>query len=96
MSGPSLASYLPQFEKETTKKEEEDTDSGAPELTPDIEARLGTVRKRTTPASSENTSEKEKPKKKSYVEKEEEVVTWVPPEDQKGDGRTKLNEKFGY
>ena len=23
-------------------------------------------------------------------------ATWLPPQDQTGDGRTKLNEKFGY
>jgi len=28
--------------------------------------------------------------------KKGEVDDWVPPKDQKGDGRTALNDKFGY
>lgn len=28
--------------------------------------------------------------------REGEVEEWIPPEDQRGDGKTKLNEKYGY
>ncbi len=28
--------------------------------------------------------------------REGEVDDWIPPEDQAGDGKTKLNDKFGY
>ena len=30
------------------------------------------------------------------LEREGEVDEWVPPSNQKGDGRTNLNEKYGY
>ncbi|XP_044756683.1 kanadaptin [Coccinella septempunctata] len=37
-------------------------------------------------------------KRKGYAEdaKKEDYNMWIPPKDQSGDGRTKLNEKFGY
>lgn len=40
----------------------------------------------------------EKEKIKSYVDEEyqEDYCTWVPPQGQSGDGKTSLNEKFGY
>ena len=30
------------------------------------------------------------------LQEEEEAAVWQPPTEQKGDGRTSLNEKFGY
>lgn len=100
----SLAAYLNQFEKEPKKKEGGDAapeaaEGAGPELTPDIEARLGTVRRKRAgeEAVGEGKGEAKGGKaRKAFVEKAEEVVTWVPPADQKGDGRTKLNERFGY
>lgn len=37
-------------------------------------------------------------KRKGYAEdaKKEDYNMWVPPKDQTGDGKTKLNERFGY
>lgn len=44
------------------------------------------------------THKAEMEKQKGYAEdaSKEDYNMWVPPTDQSGDGRTKLNEKFGY
>lgn len=36
------------------------------------------------------------PEKPTYLKGESEYETWVPPEGQSGDGRTSLNDRFGY
>jgi len=43
------------------------------------------------PTKTNTSSDKEK-----VVEEDKELVEWQPPEGQTGDGRTHLNEKFGY
>jgi hypothetical protein len=42
-----------------------------------------------------HSSKKGRKNASNFSEKEEDV-TWMPPEDQKRDGRTALNDKFGY
>jgi hypothetical protein len=34
--------------------------------------------------------------KTDYDPSDPKYSVWMPPEDQKGDGRTKLNDKYGY
>ncbi|KAL5582054.1 hypothetical protein UlMin_014496 [Ulmus minor] len=36
------------------------------------------------------------PEKPSFLEDNSELETWVPPEGQSGDGRTSLNDRYGY
>ncbi|KAK1272621.1 hypothetical protein QJS04_geneDACA007793 [Acorus gramineus] len=36
------------------------------------------------------------PEKPAFLERDPEYESWVPPEGQSGDGRTALNERYGY
>jgi len=57
-------------------------------------------RKRKLPEIDQNdvdpTTKKKRKKKQHYDEDSQNYSTWVPPAGQTGDGRTPLNEKFGY
>jgi predicted RNA-binding Zn ribbon-like protein len=53
----------------------------------------------TTKLEATKSGENKKDKKKKTSKRvfvEEQVSTWMPPADQKGDGKTHLNEKYGY
>ena len=51
---------------------------------PNVSKRYGVTMKQ----ENKSRSQQEESKEREFV--------WVPPEDQKGDGKTKLNEKFNY
>lgn len=53
----------------------------------------------TKPSSSSKSSKKKNKRNKlidKAYEEDDKYTTWMPPENQKGDGKTDLNEKFGY
>jgi len=87
----SLSAFIGEFAKQQQQPALAPSDAEPVQLTPEIEARLGTVRKRPAPSAGDVNKAQKKEEKE-----EPETVTWQPPENQSGDGRTSLNAKYGY
>ncbi|XP_019768741.1 kanadaptin isoform X2 [Dendroctonus ponderosae] len=86
-NAPAAESRLSEEINEPDTREEEPADDQADKK-----------KKKNLKRIEHRTHRAEMEKQKGYVEdaSKEDYNMWVPPTDQSGDGRTKLNEKFGY
>jgi hypothetical protein len=62
-----------------------------PSMTPEQYAQLRAAQEQKQKSNGANESDPA-----NFVEPEEDVTEWVPPSNQRGDGTTALNDKFGY